>query len=167
MSRTGILSLLLIAAFFAAPLSLLSPVVRGEEEKKVQKTELHKKMEVIDEGMKKLKNTLRKPAENPASLKTIGEIIDAATACKDMTPSMASKMPEADRKKFVDAYRESMTKLIDTMGQMKTALEAGDNDKAKALHKALKDQEEAGHDKFVDDDSKDAPDKSKADKADK
>jgi soluble cytochrome b562 len=165
MSRTGISCLILMAALFAAPISLLSPAARGEE--KVKKSELSKKMEVIDDGMKKLKTSLRKPAENPTSLKTIGEVIEAATACREMTPTKASKLPEADRKKFVDAYREGMTKLIDTMGQMKTALEAGDNDKAKALHKALKDQEDEGHDKFMDDDQKDAPDKEKPDKSDK
>ena len=137
----------------------------------MQKTELNKKMEVIDEGMKKLKRTIRKADENPTSIKVCGDIIEAATACREMTPSKVGKLPEGDRKKVVEAYQASMTTLIDTMGEMKKAIEAGDNKKAMELHKSLKDQEEDGHDKFMEDDQKDTPDKDKskdaADKTDK
>ena len=149
------LNILLIAALLAAPLSLIYSSSAKAEEEKVKKSELHKKMEIIDEGMKKLKRTIRKADENPTSIKVCGEIVEAATACRDMAPSKAAKLPEADRKKFIDDYQASMTKLIDTMGEMKKALEAGDNDKAKAIHKTLKDQEEDGHDKFMEDDQKD------------
>ncbi len=82
----------------------------------MKKTELHKKMEVIDDGMKKLKALHRKRRlKIPRRSRLCGEIIDAATACRDMTPSKAAKLPEADRKKFIDDYKASMTKLIDTM----------------------------------------------------
>ncbi|HWE01581.1 MAG TPA: cytochrome b562 [Tepidisphaeraceae bacterium] len=165
MSRHPIfsLNLLLVAALLAAPASLLfSNSARADEEKK-QKSELHKKMEVIDEGMKKLKRTLKKPDQNEASLKIVSNIIELAQACKELTPSQASKLPEADRKKFIDEYQASMTKLIETMGDMKKAVEAGDNKKAMQLHKSLKDQEEDGHDKFMESDQKDAA-KDKSDK---
>jgi soluble cytochrome b562 len=155
--------LLLIAALLAAPLSLLfSTSARAEEEKK-QKSELHKKMEVIDEGMKKLKRTLKKADQNEASLKIIGNITDMAKECKEMTPSMAAKMPEADRKKFIDDYQKSMAQLIGMMGDMKKAVEAGDNKKAIEIHKTMKDFEEDSHDKFMDSDAK-AASKDKAEK---
>ena len=165
MSRQCIFGLnwLLMAALLAAPLALLSSVPAKAEEEKKQKTELHKKMETIDEGMKKLKRTLRKADQNETSLKVVGNIIELATACRDMTPSQAAKLPEADRKKFIDDYQKSMTQLIDTMGEMKKAIEAGDNKKAIELHKSLKDQEEDAHDKFMASDEKDAA-KDKADK---
>ena len=47
-----------------------------------------------------------------------------------------------------------MTKLISTMGDMKKAVEAGDHKKALALHKSLKNQEDDGHDKFMESDDK-------------
>jgi soluble cytochrome b562 len=155
---------LLVAALLACPLVLLT-ASRAQAEEKVKKSELSKKMEVIDDAMKKLKRTLKKEDQNAVSLKLTGDIIEAATACRDMTPGKISKMPEADRAKALADYKASMTKLIDTMGEMKKAIEAGDNKKALALHKALKDQEDDGHDKFMEDDQKDA-DKSK-DKAEK
>ena len=86
---------------------------------------------------------LRKADQNETSLKIIENIIEGlATACRDLTPSQAAKLPEADRKKFIADYQKSMTQLIETMGEMKKAVEAGDNKKAVELHKALKDQEE-------------------------
>ncbi|HZK83041.1 MAG TPA: cytochrome b562 [Humisphaera sp.] len=165
MSRQRIfgLNLLLIAALLAAPLTLLISVPAKADEEKKQKTELHKKMETIDDGMKKLKRTLRKADQNATSLKIVGNIIEMATACRDMTPSKAAKLPEADRKKFIADYQKSMTQLIETMGEMKKAVEGGDNKKAVELHKALKDQEEDAHDKFMESDEK-AATKDKSDK---
>ncbi|HZL35089.1 MAG TPA: cytochrome b562 [Tepidisphaeraceae bacterium] len=149
--RFRVVSLLLIAAFLAAPLCFTGGV-RAEEKKK--KTELNKKMEVMDEGMKKLKRTLRRPADDAQSLKVIAQVIEAATAARDMVPAKAASMPQADRKKFIDEYQKGMTQLIATMGQMKDAVTAGDNKKAMALHKSLKTQEEDGHDKFMESDDK-------------
>jgi len=156
MSRYRIfgVNLVLIASLLAAP-AFFAGTARADEEKK-QKSELHKKMEKIDEGMKKLKRTLKKPDQNEASLKVISTIIALAGECKEMIPSQAAKLPEGDRKKFVDDYQKSMIQLIATMDDMKKAVEAGDNKKAIELHKALKDQEEDGHDKFMESDEKEA-----------
>ena len=57
MSRQHIfgLNLLLIAALLAAPLRFADFRSSQSREEKKQKTELHKKMETIDDGMKKLK----------------------------------------------------------------------------------------------------------------
>ncbi len=150
------LNLLLLAALLAAPLStFFQGVVRAEEEKK-QKTELNRKMETIDEGMKKLKRTLKKPDQNEASLKLIEQILATANQCKVLDPAKAAKLPEADRKKFVDEYHGAMAHLIETMEQMKKAVADGDNKKALELHKSLKGQEEDGHDKFMESDDKDS-----------
>ena len=87
------LNLVLVAALLAAPMSLLSPTPARAEEEKKQKSELHKKMEVIDEGMKKLKRTLKKADQNEASLKIVANIVELAKSCKEMTPSQAAKLP--------------------------------------------------------------------------
>jgi len=148
--------MLLISALLAAPMSLVfCTTVRAEEEKK-QKSELHKKMEVIDEGMKKLSRTLKKTDQNEVSLKVIDQITGLAKECKEMTPSHAAKLKGAEKTKFLEDYRKSMTQLIDTMEQMKKAVVAGDNDKAREIRKSLKDMEETGHDKFMESDDRDA-----------
>ena len=43
-----------------------------------------------------------------------------------MTPSHAEKLKDAEKQKFLEDYRKTMTTLIDTMGEMKTAIAAGD-----------------------------------------
>ena len=152
-------TLLLIAAFLlASPASFFTRSLRAEEEKK-QKSELHKKMEEMDEGMKKLKRTLKKADQNEASIKLTEKIIALATECKDLIPSTAAKQPEEKRKDFIAEYQKEMNELIETMGKMKKAIEAGDNAGALALHKSLKQQEEDGHDKFMDDDDKEKKEK--------
>jgi soluble cytochrome b562 len=168
MSRHPItsLKLLLISALIAAPMSVVFCTTTRAEEEKKQKTELHRKMESIDEGMKKLSRSLRKADQNEASLKVIDTIIGLARECKEMTPSHAAKLKDAERAKFIEDYRKSMTQLIDGMEQMKKAVVAGDNDKAKEIRKSLKDMEEDGHDKFMESDDRDAA-KSKDAKSDK
>ena len=155
MSRYSTVSLgaLLIAAVLVAPISLVfCNIARAEEEKK--KSELHKKMETIDDAMKKLKRTLRKSDQNEVSLKVITDIIALATECREMTPSHAAKLSGDEQKKFVEAYRAQMSKLIETMGEMKKAVAAGDNDKAKEIRTSLKDMQEDGHDKFMESDDR-------------
>ena len=153
-------NLILAAALAASPLVMLhvgAPMARAEEKKK--KTELSHKMEVMDEGMKKLKRTLKKPDQNEESAKLIDTIIEAAKAARELSPEKTGTLSDADKAKFVEAYQASMDKLIGTMGQMKKAVEAGDNKKAMELHKSLKTQEEDGHDKFMEDDSKESGEK--------
>ena len=151
--------LLVVAFLVSAPLMFAGRVARAHEDEKKHKTELHRKMEEIDEGMKKLKRTLKKADQNEASLKVIDKIVALAGECKEMTPSQAAKLPEADRQKFVNDYRATMTKLIETMEQMRKAVADGDNAKALELHKSLKDQEEDGHDKFMESDEKESKSK--------
>jgi soluble cytochrome b562 len=134
---------------------VFSTTARAEEEKK-QKTELHRKMEVMDAGMKKLSRTLKKADQNEVSLKVIDQIIGLAKDCKEMTPSHAAKLKDAERTKFIEDYRKSMTQVIDTMELMKKAVVAGDNDKAREIRNSLKDMKEEGHDKFMESDDRDA-----------
>jgi hypothetical protein len=125
----------------------------GAEEKK-QKTELNKQMEVIDEGMKKLKRALRKPDQNAVSLQLITKIEEAAVACKGMTPSRATTLPSDQIPSFVVDYRKQMIALVESMCKMESALLDGDNKKAQAVYKELKTQEDDGHDKFMPADDK-------------
>lgn len=134
---------------------LAAPRPTVAEEKKA-KTELHRQMEQIDNGMKKLRRTLRKKESNPESLEWITKIEEAAVACKQMTPSRATTMPSDQQAKFVVSYRKQMVDLIGTMVKMELALLEDDNAKAQEAFKLLKDMEDDGHDKFMQEDEKDA-----------
>ncbi|HWE93053.1 MAG TPA: cytochrome b562 [Tepidisphaeraceae bacterium] len=151
--RTRGLALFMAIAMVATPAVLCFNRAARAEEKK-QKTELHKQMESIDEGMKKLRRSLRKKEANAESLETIARIEDAAIACKKMSPSKTATLPESQRQEFVDKYRHDMANVIATFYQMEVAVLEGNNDKALEIHKSLKGLEEDGHDKFMQDDDK-------------
>jgi soluble cytochrome b562 len=112
-------------------------------------TELAKQMEVIDEAMKKLRRTLRKPESNKESLEHIDKIEKASAKSKDLVPALAAKKPEADRAKFVENYKKDMDAFIKSVGEMKAAVQAGQNDKAQDIYKNLKTQEDKGHEKYT------------------
>ena len=141
-----------------AAMSLLSlplaPLVRravAEEPKKaeVKKSELHSSMEDIDEAMKKLRRTIRKPDQNAESLKLISDIQTMMVAGKAMVPTKTEKLPEADRAKFVADYRKEMAGVIVQLCNLETAILDGDNAKAQEIYKAITEREDKDHDQFM------------------
>jgi len=131
----------------------------SEEPGKVKKTELHEHMEAIEESMKKLRRTIRKADGTADSLELIARIEQEALVCKGMAPSRAATLPEAERQKFLSAYRKDMAGFITQVLQMESAVIDGDADKAMALYKGLKTVEDDSHDKYMQDEK----DKAKAD----
>ena len=142
----AVLTALLVAlSLLAAP----APVSADEKE-----TELSKKMEEVETGLKKLRRTLRKTEENAESLKTIAQVKGLMEECKKLTPAMASSLPEAERAKFVESYKKDMDAVIADMGKMEKAVKDGKNDEAQNILKKLSEKEEAGHEKYIKDDAK-------------
>jgi soluble cytochrome b562 len=135
----------------SSTLPRLALAVQDKEEKKVKDldTELAKQMETIDEGMKKLRRSLRKPESNKESLEWIEKIEKAAAKSKDLVPARAAKVPEAERAKFVESYKKDMDTFIKSVGEMKAAVKDGKNDQAQDIYKTLKTQEDKGHEKYT------------------
>jgi hypothetical protein len=152
-SPLKIAGLALVALFaVAAPLAPLCH--RAAAEEKVKKTELNSEMEDIDEAMKKLKRTLRKADQNAESLKLIAEVEQKMILGKSMTPLKTEKIPEADRAKFVAAYRKEMAGTIIDLLQMEQAVLDGDNSKAVEIWKSINDRSDKAHDQFMQKDEK-------------
>ena len=141
------LSIAIVLAFFAAMTLCKVQIARAEE--KVKKSELNNTMEEMDDAMKKLKRTIRKAESNKESLKLISEIQKQSLLCKEMTPTKTEKLPEADREKFVKAYRKEMAGVIIDLCTMEQAILDGDNAKAQETYKALVEREDKGHDQFM------------------
>ena len=140
----------LAAGFFALPAGAAAQ--EKDDDKSTVKnldTPLAKQMEIIDESMKKLRRTLRKTESNADSLVLIEKMEKACVASKDLVPAMASKVPEAERAKWVEAYKKDMEATIKTVGEMKAAVKANNNDKANELYKTLKQHEDKGHEKYT------------------
>jgi hypothetical protein len=122
---------------------------RALAEDKTPKSDLSKSMEQIDDGMKKLRRSLRSKDANAASLETIAKIETAALAAKSLTPERATTMPSEQQPAFVGEYRKEMDALLISMCNMETAVLDGDNAKAQDIYKQMKQQEEDGHDQFM------------------
>jgi flagellar biosynthesis component FlhA len=149
---------LLTACMLAMPSAMLltrpAAAHAAPEEKKVKKSELNNHMEDIDDMMKKLRRSIRKPENNEESLKTIADIEQLMVTCKSLTPTKAEKVPEAERAKFVTAYRKQMANVLGIFCQMEAALCDGDNKKAQELYKTITTEEDKDHDQFMQKDEK-------------
>lgn len=130
-------------------LNAAAPAADAAKRTPVTDTELAKQMEIIDEGMKKLRRSLRQPEQNAESLEMIAKMQAATVASKGMVPVMAKSVPEAERAKFIAAYRKDMAAMLAEIAQLEIALLDGDNKKAQELHKSLSDREDSGHEKFT------------------
>jgi len=153
MMRTKKRTILLLglALLAGVPGGMSVGLAQDEDAKKAsasKDTELAKQMEIIDEGLKKLRRTLRKPDQNKESLEIINQVQAAAVASKAQTPVKAAKMPEAERQKFVMAYRKDMAAMIVQLLNMEIAVLEGNNDKANEIHKSMKQIEDEGHKKY-------------------
>jgi soluble cytochrome b562 len=155
--KTALFGTLAAAALLAGPLVAPPAAVAAaqdakEDEKSTVKdldTELAKQMEVIEEGMKKLRRTLRKAEDNPTSLEWIDKIDKAAVKSRDLIPAMAARIPEAERAKWVENYKKDMDTFIKSVAEMKAAVKDGKNDKAQEVYKTLKEHEDKGHQKYT------------------
>ena len=144
-----------VAAALLAGVVLVAPAAAAQDKEEGQSTvkdldtELAKQMEIIDEGIKKLRRTLRKAESNAESLEWIDKIEKAAVKSKDLTPAMAAKIPEAERAKWVENYKKDMDATIKTMDQLAAAVKAGKNDEAQKIYQTIKKQEDKGHEKYT------------------
>ena len=149
--RVKTLAAVIAAGLVAAPAGLQFARAAQEQESQVVDldTELAKQMEAVDSGMKKLRRSLRKAESNAESLKTIETVHKALVKSKDLVPAMAAKVPEAERAKWVEAYKKDMDKTIKTMDELRAAVKDGKNDKAQEIYQTLKKQEDDGHKKYT------------------
>ena len=107
---------------------------------------LHVAMEKMDDALKALRKQVSDPAQNDASLKLIEEMQAQCVIAKGMTPERAAK--EADKKKFVTAYRLDMLKVMDELVKLERAVLEGKNEEALNLAKGLTKVKNEGHEKF-------------------
>lgn len=146
------MTLLILAGFLAMGVLFLESPRAIAEDKKPQ-TPLGKAMEEMDNGLKKLRRTLRSKDSNAQSLETIAKVEAAVLASKGMTPSRATTMPSDQQPAYLADYRKRMAAVMVSMCNMETAVLEGDNAKAQEIYKQLKQQEEDGHDEFMPSDS--------------
>ena len=132
---------LLAGLVVASPLAV-RPALAADD------TELAKQMEVMQDAQKELRKSVKSADGNATSLEALTKYQQATIAAKALVPAKAAKMPEAEKAKFVAAYRKDMAALLVHLTQIETAVLDGDNAKAEELFKGLKKIEDDGHEKF-------------------
>jgi soluble cytochrome b562 len=141
--RKKSLGLLLLSGLMLA--AVPAGTVRAADE-----TPLAKAMEEMQDELKKLRKSVKAPTENAASLASLDKLQAATVASKAMVPAKAAKMPEAEKAKFVAAYRKDMALLLEHLCKIEVAVADGDNAKAEELFKGIKKLEDDGHEKYTD-----------------
>jgi hypothetical protein len=142
---------LCLAITIAISTSLLHPP-RAHAEDKVKKSELANNMSDIDDTMKKLRRSIRKPEADAQSLQLIADLQRQMLTCKTMIPSKTAKIPEADRPKFIAAYRKEMAGVMINFCELEQAILDGDHPKAIDIYKSITEREDKAHDQFMEKD---------------
>lgn len=139
MIRHPALAVLAVAA--AALIAPIVPALDGEAE-----NELHERMEKIEDSMRFLRRSLRKPEQDQETLRVLQEAESEALVCKTLVPTRAAG--EADRDAFLVAFRSDMCSFIQQLLEVERAVLAGDHEKAQELYKDIKRFEKSSHEKY-------------------
>ncbi|MEE8468919.1 MAG: hypothetical protein V3T22_10700 [Planctomycetota bacterium] len=131
----------------------ISPAQDPDEQEQEQEpeTELARQMEIVKDGLRSLRRSVRDPAKKADSLAAVIACERAIVAAKSEVPSMAAQVPEAEREAFVTAFRLEMLGLLENFLVLEKALLEGRNDELRDLYKVLKGLEDPAHERFTED----------------
>ena len=135
----GAASLFAVAAVFAQPLSSPTDDEGGEH------SEMHERMEAIEDHLRFLRRSLRKPEQDAESLEKIVATQMELLICKGLDPERAAAIPEADRAEFLRGYKKEMIVALQGMLKLEQAILDGDHEAAKEIFKDVKRVEKSGH----------------------
>ncbi|MFO1031158.1 MAG: cytochrome b562 [Planctomycetota bacterium] len=108
---------------------------------------LEQRMKAMKRAFGKVKDFAAK-GEGAAPLAEVDALLQNALAARNMVPEMAADIPEAERAKWLAAYKQGMRDTVRSLLELEQALEAGDKAKVKELAEALGKQQKEGHKHF-------------------
>ncbi len=95
-------------------------------------------MEVMQDHLRKLKQQITDPRQNPTSAQLAGDMVLSAVLSKQLDPPMARTLASEQRPAFLLAYRKKMNELAQVLLRLEAALLDNDNAAAqKHLEDAL------------------------------
>lgn len=132
---------LLLSTFFLAPVLL-----RAEE----KETEMEKAMEVLDKAYKNLNNALKAPdaGQKDAYLQWADTIKTQATKAVEMVPAKIAAMPKDQQGPVLEAYQKDMKKFIETVDELKKAIQEDKWTDAAKLCLEMKKERNHGHEEY-------------------
>jgi len=110
--------------------------------------ELREQMEVIGKTFRSLRRAVRDPDKNAEAAEMAGTMLEAAQVSIDHKPTWTADQPADEQAAFVAGYKKEMEKFIQLLTDLKTALEADNNERANELVEALRDQQRSSHKEY-------------------
>lgn len=153
--RTPLLCLGAIAPLLWTGLRPQDPVPAPEapaSEESHEDSPLEEHMHAVEDCIRKLRRSLRKPEQKADSLATLTELQVAAAHAKQEVPRMMASLPEDQRAAFQVAYRAEMLKLCRQILDVEEAVLADDADAVKAAFDSLRRLEDPAHERFIEGD---------------
>jgi len=114
-------------------------------------TPLQKQMQIMARGMKQLSGQINDPAKQESTVILIETLKKAASDSKGWDPLKTASIPQADREKFLTAYKGQIDKLSEAFNQIEEAVKGNKYDQAKALLATIGSIKKEGHSKFQQD----------------
>jgi len=123
----------------------------GETTEEHQETPMEVQMERVENAMRSLRRSVRKPEARADSLGHVQECQEGLMLAKDLEPMMAAKIPEAERAAFVRDFRMGMVEALESYLELERALLEERDDDAKELYKKAAGLEDPAHELFTED----------------
>ena len=114
-------------------------------------TPLEKQMQIMARSMKQLSQQITDSTKQQESIMLLETLKKAASDSKGLDPRKTASIPQADRGKFLTAYKAQMDKLSEAFNQIEEALKAGKYDQAKVQLATVGSIKKEGHSKFKQD----------------
>jgi soluble cytochrome b562 len=136
--------LLLVAAGFYGPLHSVG-FAHGPDK---EQTPLGEEMEIISKNIRSLRRQILDPSKKEASLKLVEGMQASAAKAKELVPTKAKEIAEAEREKFVSAYRARMGEFVEGLEKISAEIREGRLEEAKLGLSKLHDLKRRGHEQF-------------------
>ena len=114
-------------------------------------TPLEKQMQIMARSMKQLSQQITDSTKQQESIMLLETLKKAASDSKGLDPRKMASIPQADREKFLTAYKAQMDKLSEAFNQIEEALKARKYDQAKVQLATVGSIKKEGHSKFKQD----------------
>lgn len=138
-----------LTAVRAATAPVQDPEVEVTEEH--EETPMEEQMERVEDAMRFLRRSIRKPESRADSLAHVQECQEGLLLAKELEPMMLARIPEAERAAFKRDFRLGMVEALEAFLEMERALLEERDDDAKELYKKAAGLEDPAHERFTED----------------
>jgi hypothetical protein len=123
----------------------------GEAAPEQEKTPMAKQMERVEDAMRTLRRSIRKPESRADSLAHVQECQEGLMLAKGLQPMMLAQIPEAEKAAFRRDFRLGMVEALEAYLELERALLEERDEEAKELYKKAAGMEDPAHERFTED----------------